>query len=476
MIIELEQTLPVAEWRYGDIDLWPVVRQLIWLDAHARTDSVRSPDRVRRVRALAAGNAAFLKARWRDRGREAVLRGRADVVLLSGGAVDRIPRGSAWYDRHCDPLVDLFELEEASCLQLDPHHVYRIPRFRPSHLIQPRLDLMSLRSRFGPRGRRDLDIPGHDEVLAAVVKTGGPSALVGRRRLLTLAIFMDHVAHFVDRVVQGRRAGLVVILDWNAVSQACAVGARRAGALSVELQHGVHGLDHPHYGRWAAVPPHGYSTHPDVYWMWEDTDRMVPDWAGAGGRSRVLRGGNPWTSAWSGQDWPAHEFQGASGPKVLVTLQPGLDGPQHLAAVEQAMGASPSSWTWLIRHHPRTGSATRRVVDQRLSATGARLDAERANTLPMLALLQEVDAHVTVSSSSVLEARELGVGSVVLDRGAADSLFAQQVESGDVQIAETAEELMAAIATLRGRGRRPAVPGASPRAAVRELLDLVGRG
>ncbi|MDP9100539.1 MAG: hypothetical protein M3N21_00070 [Actinomycetota bacterium] len=474
-ILELEQSLPVAQWRFGDVDLWPVARQLLWLDSHARTAPGAGPGMSHPLRALAVGNAAYLRARWQDRVHEASLRGCADVVLLSGGALDRIPRGPTWYDRHCDPLVDVFELEGARCVQLDPHHLYRTPRYRPSLLIQPRLDWWKIRSRFGTGGGKTLSLPGHDEVVARSVREGATAALVGRRRLLTLAVFMDQVATFVQGVVEAMGARLLVLLDWNAVSQACVVGARRAGSLSVELQHGVHGHDHPHYGQWADLPAGGYSTHPDVYWMWEDTEAMLPDWARPGQRSRVLVGGNPWMSAWQGQGWAAPRLLGAPGPQVLVTLQPGLDGPGHLAALHTAMATSPASWTWLVRHHPRTDGPARVAVEKRLRATGARIDVGSANALPIPALVQQVDAHVTVSSSSVCEARELGLGSVVLDEVVAHEVFAAQVASGDVLVAATAEELLAAVATLCARGRRVALPQASPQSAVKDLLGQVGR-
>jgi hypothetical protein len=73
-------------------------------------------------------------------------------------------------------------------------------------------------------------------------------------------------------------------------------------------------------------------------------------------------------------------------------------------------------------------------------------------------LLKFADLHVTHSSSTVIEAAEFGVPSVVCsDYGA--QFFAAQVAAGQAVVAKSEEEIAQALLSLYGAGRRePAAP------------------
>jgi hypothetical protein len=69
-----------------------------------------------------------------------------------------------------------------------------------------------------------------------------------------------------------------------------------------------------------------------------------------------------------------------------------------------------------------------------------------ASVLPLYSLLRLADLHVTHSSSTVVEAAEFGVPSLVLSRYGLE-LFPEQSASGMARLVDTADAIEAAIAS-----------------------------
>ena len=459
LVLHLETELPVADWRVGDLHLWPLVRQEIWWSAERQRVGVSASQAgPGRVAGLLNGERAWATARWRDRAHEAAY-GRADVVVLGGGGVDRVERpDGSWHDRHGDPLVSLFTAEGATCLQLDPHHSYRWPRERASRLIQPRLDLLKLRaeaagSRWAP------ELPG----LPHALQRAGQPQLQGLARRVR---YVDLAATWFAHVLRRAAARVAVFVDWGPTSLAFAQGARRARITSVELQHGVHGRRHPHYGDWAVVPPGGWSCHPDVYWVWQESGVLVPTWAAPGHRSRVLVGGNPAVEAWLADEGAVPVV---ATMRVLVTLQPGMVTEARLAQLTDAMKSAPADWEWWVRHHPRATASERESSERLLRATGAIVKTSEPSSRPLAEVIGDVSVHTTLTSSTVLEARQLGVASLVLDPDGAE-LFADEVAAGWAVLAGPGDDLVSLLGRLARQRVAPAGPTGLPTAAARQLL------
>ena len=83
------------------------------------------------------------------------------------------------------------------------------------------------------------------------------------------------------------------------------------------------------------------------------------------------------------------------------------------------------------------------------------LDWRFASEAPLPALLRHVDAHLTVTWSTVVkDASAEGVPSVACSGQAAES-FPEELQSGMLVIAGTRDGILAALTTQLGRRRRP---------------------
>ncbi len=178
--------------------------------------------------------------------------------------------------------------------------------------------------------------------------------------------------------------------------------------------------------------------------------------------ARAIVGGNPWLSLWSsaGADADVEDARAAAAalrrragacPVVLVTLQPGITDGAELALVQRVARATQGRlWFW-IRLHPAMLERLDEV--RRAFATLEHCTVDEPTELPLPALLGACDAHLTHSSSTVIEAAQFGVRSVVTSVYGAE-LYQRHIDDERLTLASGGADVVAAAvlqATKRGR-------------------------
>jgi hypothetical protein len=484
---EVEQGVPVAEWTIGGVHVWPIVR----LDLYAQNFNVAIPDASlaggwrSAVRTVAGGTAAWAIARVRDWPRSQSPTTPADAVFLAyaTGAQPAV-RG-----RHLNyllaPYVELLARggRTATVWEMCPYGHYSVPRYTPSHFIQPYLMALRIRCRL-----RVPPLPRHLPGFEALVARARAAGL--RQRYDTpSALAAD--THFVRRLAHRFRRWLVrvapthgFIADYGLRELAFCLACREAGVVSIDIQHGVQGELHPAYGCWTALPPQGYALRPRVFWTRDEASHAAIERWACGGASghRAILGGDAWGELWLDRDWAAartvaaeiaaHRAALGGEAHVLVTLD--STGPLVPDELLAAMRCAPAGWRFWIRLHPVNQPARRGPVKALLrKARVHHADLDFATRLPLHPLLQALDLHVTASwSTVVLDAEAVGLRSVACQRTAIE-LFQPQLASGVLQVAEQADRIVAAAGRQLAAGRTAGL-GAHRRSpdAMVQLLQL----
>lgn len=209
---------------------------------------------------------------------------------------------------------------------------------------------------------------------------------------------------------------------------ALCIAARRAGIVLTELMHGTHiSIDDRIFCAHMARPedhlPQEILSFDDV------TDATVRQLTQ--GRSiRTLRATAPWLLACRRRQSAAPALPGRRERRVLVTLQWGYDGERealsgivpdgvlHPALEDAIAGGRARGLHFLLRMHPiqvnAPGYAHHRRRIEKLAARHPHVEYTLATAWPLPLLLDEVSAHVTMSSSSVGDAAAAGVKSLAL--------------------------------------------------------------
>jgi hypothetical protein len=496
---EMERQLPVAHWRLNGVHVWPMVRIDLYysmLLCHPVGAPQRDGRGARYTIAQAAkpliGTAQAARAAladWRHNDRKSR---QADVLIL-GNTADRTPLDGVWHDKIADPFIAQFEALQQRCLVLErttAGRSYRVPRHRPSMLIQPALDIRSIVAALETRGGGAAD-PLHEQCEVVLKRHTSlvcmPSTAHISRSVARVLLF----ARFFERIIRRSRARVAFMSNYfDLAGMALSLACRRCAICSVEVQHGVQGPLHAAYGRWNAVPEDGYDLLPSVFWCWTADDASaIEAWTRlAPHRHRAIAGGNLWESAWRDSQHPLRRQYDArvvetkrrhlpdAAHDVLVTLQEPLYDAETIAPLFGAIRRTQDRWRWWLRQHPTVANGSRRL-DAWLQRAGiANVVLDEATRFPLQALLPHMDVHVTHSSAAVMEAEGIGVPSVITSEYG-EELFTRQLASGMALSARTADDIIRAIDTQVERGSeffRSAAARAIGGIAEQDLRETLG--
>jgi hypothetical protein len=483
-----EATFPVHTWTIDGVQVWPLIRIRLanrMATIHQGLPGERS---VGKYAATAVKDLeGYAKARWGDRRAEDTLNRPVDALFLSDG-VSFVKLSAGWYERFCDPLIDALRESGHTTGLMTPLSRHFTPRRTPSALIQPALDarrlLTLVESRLG--ARPEVVMPGREELVRFLEEREAPTAPLAVGPLARQVRLIRHYARYFEGVLARTRpaVGLQVSYYGN-IGMAFNLACRARGILSVDLQHGIQGELHPAYGRWGRVPEDGYALLPTLFWTWTAQEAAVIEaWsAPVSDHHRPVVGGNLLLTRWAELDpqaVAAHQarikaIQAAhpGAAHLLVTLH-GLETPEELDTLADTLAAGEAGWFWWLRCHPARPEQAR-ALQALLGARGlVRTEVAAATAVPLYSLLPCMDLHLTACSSSVIEAEQLGLPSIVTTTYGAE-LFALQLAAGTAVFAESPAAIAEAVRSQLGRHLHESRQGGEEGLAVLRALIAARR-
>ena len=481
-----EADFPVTSWKVRGIHAWPLIRlSLSSATFHSGSPAHSLSAGWRRLGwNVARGICAWVSAAVTDRSANRSASDRADAVFL-GSSIGRRPLlDGKRYDIRSGPYVELLERSGLRTLvwEMSPFGDYNVPRNPPSFYVQPHLIALRAACQILPPGDDHVSLDRYDEFLARVGTAGLRFAHADvdriRRDLLFLRRLADRFSGWLRR--SGARIGFVA--NTGLPEQAFCLACRELGITSVDVQHGVQGDLHPSYGSWYAVPPEGWNVRARVFWSWDDESAAaINRWAScAPGRHVAIVGGDPWREMWMGGESLAsrrtdeliRDRKRASGGRQHILVSLSSQGEVIPADIREVVRQSPPDWRYWLRLHPVNQADRGREAVHVVRAAG--LDPELmtfATQTPLHALLRQMDAHLSVSLSTVLaEAAAFGVPSVALGREAVD-FYAAETAAGLLAVATTPAEIVAALRRALAEPRLPPAP--SPARATATMARLL---
>jgi hypothetical protein len=435
----IERKFAVCEWRAGDVDLWPILSQELFLDifrsAAADTAPARPPFPLRAVSSLATPALNLWKSR-NDLDHFAGRPHRADAIFLGDGvSLDRID--GSWRDRFLEPIIGEYERQGRNCFLMQNGNLTRLPWARPTfaaNRIAARAAVAAIMAK-----RPELERPDHAGVMGLLQQAGVAAPSLAPDRIERRARVVAAQAAEFDRVlepVQPRVAFTVTY--YSGIGHAFALACRRRGILCVDVQHCPHDGVHRGY-LWPAIRPRGYSTLPGLFWTWSQADaENIERWAKRPWHGAIAAGHTQvaaldathverlWRGAGNGRSYER---------EILVALQPiGGKGSIWKALADEIV-ASPPRWRWWIRRHPASTSAQDGEVAPLLCIDRRNVVEGEAAQIPLPALLGHMDALISLASGAAAEAEMFGVPAFFLDHEALDT-FPGLVARGSATLIE----------------------------------------
>jgi hypothetical protein len=212
---------------------------------------------------------------------------------------------------------------------------------------------------------------------------------------------------------------------------------------------------HQAYGRWNKVPKSGFDLLPSKFWVWgEEEAEAINQWASqCPGFHSPIVGGNLFLNMWQtgkvqASGVIADKFIGIiekhlNAKHIIVTLQSKNQLSKKVQAnLISAIEKTESTMFWWLRMHPTFPQEN--IWFKGLFSRYPNVDLDLATQSPLYALLPHMDVNITHSSSTVLEAEQFGIKSVIYSKHGAHFL-SDKIKSKVAVLAENCEGLLESI-------------------------------
>lgn len=408
-LIGIESAVADLDWRHTGVDLWPLYRN----EVRARLSISLLDATTPRVKLDLSAIVRGLPPR------RLVQTGGPRVVLLNDGySIQNV--GGRFIDRFCSPIaagLDRLGIESVLLDQTQSPVELGIPTERiAGRVLRAKLKAVAI-----ARVTRDAWTAERCRRLAQAATAAGVGAeaipslgeMVARR----VALF-DLAAMFETTLSRLQATCVLQVNYYSLAGMAMNLAAHRAGLEVVEVQHGV--IDRQHMAYRGPHRAGADALMPTAYWVWTEEEAEVI-LADPPPNARVLVGGHPLVEAWRGgrvvgvaeSRTRARQLRAGAPDRrhALVTLQPGLTSRAALEPLLQAMREA-SGIVWLVRGHPASLSDLPTVAEM-MQGTGAGYEIVETTALPLYAVLEQTDVHLTHSSTTAVEAAAFGVPSIL---------------------------------------------------------------
>jgi hypothetical protein len=466
LVGEIERRFPVAHWKRGDVDVWPLARMDLYLDMYRdNVGGVLLPSRSLPLRVMERVATPFTNL-WKSRRDLAhwVARPKpAHAIFLGDGvSLDRMEGG--WQDRYSEPLIAALEKRGLQTFLMQTGNLSTLPWLRPTFAANVIAAWGSLAA-FVPS--EPAELPNHEEVLQFLSLSGQRAPSLERGRLSRRANAVLATASAFERVLRIVKPTLAFVVTYYAdLGPAFVLACRRQGILSIDLQHCPQDGAHKAYG-WAALPDRGYATLPAVFWNWTEKDAayicrwtstLTAPWHRSvhGGHTQLvsfLDDNDPETKRWDTK-FKALTKGIVYEREILVALQPVGGYRAQWDALTAQIEAAPRSWRWWIRRHPSSGAYQdveyRRLVSLRMP----NVVVDESLSVPLPVLLRHMSVLVSRFSGASAEAAKFGVPALFLSEEARGQ-FSELIDRGLASVIDI-QTLNAEIARVLPAPNRPA--------------------
>ncbi|MBV9570688.1 MAG: hypothetical protein JO056_05560 [Alphaproteobacteria bacterium] len=474
---EIEQRFPVADWRCGDLEIWPIARMDLYLDMYWQNagTTALAIGRVRRALQHACVPATNIWRRRNDLRHHRQWPRKADAIFLGDGvSLDCID--GAWQDRYSEPLIATIEKKGRPCFLMQPGDLRHMPWHRDTF---PANTVDAVGHALAPFCGRSIAVQALPEVQAFLDRNGIAAPSFSQSRLSWRANIVRATATVFERVLDKVQPRTAFVTTWYAgLAPAFLLACRRRGILSVDLQHCPQGGRHKAY-TWRALPQTGYKCLPAIFWTWTAEEAAhTQSWARSSRWHRAVHGGHPRLAARSHNngpsvaDWDERFAQSGVGGcydrDILVALQT-VQGTQDVwRQLAEEIADSPPSWRWWIRRHPAAREADDQMYAELLALRRPNIRIEEASRLPLWVLLPRMSAVVSFCSGVTAEAVAAGVPALFLGADATGP-FGDLIESQQASVCDV-HALPSAIANLPARST-PVFPNAPRMQDTLGMLD-----
>lgn len=462
---KIESDFNVDRWIIDGVYVWPLIRIDLGtkLTFHDILNYQKEQSSFNKKMLFVLNNLKstirYFSSRINDRSKEDTFSQKVDVVFLTDG-VSYVKIKGVWFEKYCDSLRIILKDFGISVINLVSLNKYYVPRFAPSIFIQPNINFAIIksifRSKFDPVNKND-DLTGYDDFLKFVSKeTENKINLLSIKDLYFKTKKIQAIsAYYKKRLIELRPKLGVSECYYGDYCLAFNLACSELRITSVDMQHGVQGDYHIAYGTWSKIPANGYQLLPNIFWCWsESEEKIINNWANStSNKHRAMTLGNTFNIIWKNDILFKNENttliprHSENSPNILITLQYGIATEENLKEVLKAISLTQKDYNWWVRLHPSMLNEEVGIREM-LDRYGVEIyEMDLSSSLPLFSVLSQTNIHLTYYSSSVIEATDFAVPSIITSELGV-KIFNEQIKSGWALPALNSSEIIAALNSI----------------------------
>lgn len=459
----IENKYNVDDWTIDGVEIWPLIRLENYYLLSIESLSAKKIDSTKSAKYLFKvfkANINVLIAKVKDYKKNIVIK-KTDVVFLSDG-VSFAKLNDKWFEKFSDPLIDRLSKSGVKSIRLDLSHEFLHPRANPSKFIQTEIDFTILKSIFKSKISAPIfskeNWADFDEFLTDSVVLNGLISIPNRLRMRNRMAKIFSLSKYYEKILVKARPKTAFVVSYYGDQQlAFLLACKRLSIYSVDIQHGVQGEFHLAYGSWFKVPSNGYKLLPNDFFVWSEAEKSeITKWMHTKDNNKVVVSGNMFANMWldknnevvSKYDELVNNLKNNINDKtILLTLSPYTD--KYMDIIWDVVYKTQRNYNWFIRLHPAMINDKRVIVEDLKNRKIKNYILEEATDLPLYAILRNIDVHITVQSSCVIEASIFGVFNIITSEYGRN-LYPVEINAGKAQYCETQSEIINAIEQSNG--------------------------
>jgi hypothetical protein len=406
LINHIEIELKPQNWKVKGIDIWPILRISLYYELSMKLLSNRKVNKNKFqifIRVLRSIIFSFKNYKTKT-----------SVLFVSDG-ISYINFYNKLYERFCDPLIEFLVENKTTWGKWDIAGDLVGNKYFTSSNINASLDFLVIKSKikfFNSQFVQDTFVIELCEFINSKTQSVSWNSISIQKKIDSICRMVDW---YKKQLNPDKTKMALLVSFYSDRGMALIKACKDLGIKTADIQHGIQGELHAAYGNWINVPSNGYNTMPDTFLVWSEVE------AKANQASTII--GNVFESKWYSNDEIVTSFDQeilsiskklSADKNILFTVQYGI---KYIPDLFELIKNTQCEFNWLIRFHPLTSIEEKNDFIKMLKSYDVvNYEFELSTSLPLYSLLRNVSLHITHSSSTVLEALNFNVPSLLIDK------------------------------------------------------------
>ena len=433
LLTHIENSTLVYQWKYGDIDIWPIIKKNIFFNWINTVNSIYFQKATNHQISPLSARVLLLKDLFYKY--RVLTKLNEKDIFFSGAKAHRVDYEQKFINRYFEPLKvkDNFSFAEYGSVDKKktyPENILEIERYVKLHVFKKKYF----------NNRVKLLTPDLSEINDLLKRNKLTNLVLNELKISELSnqvlIYSEAYSEILNKVKPKSIFGLCY---YSPAMFGMFNAANKLGIQNYDIQHGGQGSLHPMY-TFSFFPIGGLNTLPEYFWLWDESSlNNIQSWLPKSGYHKAEVKGNPWIDFVVSNQ----KYQIVTKEKIILyTLQyPFLDD-----YILEAIQKTPNEYKWWLRLHPRMKDKEYILKQLNNRALLNKIEIEKATDLPLPALLSTCSIHISKYSGSIIEAELLNKHSIILESVGCNT-FKDIIEKGNATGIKnpTSEEIIKTI-------------------------------